>query len=101
MFVPNQTEGASQPEEIRQSSFNFHAPWRDYSVFDMDRFELGKEVIYIAHDRTCVFVEFGGEQIGRDVRRADEKEMSDLWERHRLIALLPVFQRMMSSRQPL
>ena len=100
MFIPHQTEGAPRPEEIRLDSNPFQTPWRNYSVFDMDRYELGKDIIYIAHDRTCVFVEFGGSAVSRDVCLASEDEMSELWEKHRLIAILSVFQRITSSQSP-
>lgn len=35
----------------------FHAPWKNYNIFEMDRFELGEQVVYVAQDRTCVFIE--------------------------------------------
>jgi hypothetical protein len=54
----------------------------------MDRYELDDEVIYISSDRTCVFVEQGK---GKPVRLANEQEITDLWDRHRIIALLSVF----------
>ncbi|HEX4054025.1 MAG TPA: hypothetical protein VHX86_07145 [Tepidisphaeraceae bacterium] len=69
----------------------FHSPWKNYSVFEMDRFELGEQVVYVAQDRTCVFIE--GQKQEADVHQAREDEIENLWEKHHLVALLPVFQR--------
>jgi len=75
-------------------SAEFYAPWKTYEVVEMDRYELDSGAVYIPHDRTCVFVEHGDDLTGRKVRRADENEISELWQQHRLVALLSVFQRM-------
>jgi hypothetical protein len=75
-------------------SNEFHAPWKTYDILEMDRHELDNGVVYISHDRTCVFVERGDDLTGRKLRRADEEEITELWQKHRLVALLSVFQRM-------
>jgi len=71
----------------------FETPWKQYSMYEMDRFELNGEVVYIAADRTCVFFEHGTD---KSVRLASEEEITQLWDKHRIVALLSVFRSIIS-----
>ena len=70
----------------------FSTPWKTYHVSEMDRYETGggpqDPVIYVAHDRTCVFV--GARGGAAEAHRAGPEEISRLWDEHGIVALLAV-----------
>jgi hypothetical protein len=74
----------------------FVTPWRTYSFNEMDRFDLEGQVAYVAHDRTCVFIELLKQAQASTIHQASQDEIEDLWEKHRLVALLPVFKKIQS-----
>jgi hypothetical protein len=74
----------------------FVTPWRTYSFKEMDRFDLDGQVVYVAHDRTCVFIEGSDQAQAQGIHQAGQKEIEDLWQKHRLVALLPVFKKIQS-----
>ena len=71
----------------------FETPWKQYSVYEMDRFELEDGVVYVAADRTCVFFEHAKD---KSIRLANEDEITHLWDKHRIVALLSVFRSIIS-----
>jgi hypothetical protein len=78
----------------------FYTPWKNYTVCDLDRFDLGNRVVYVAQDRTCVFVADCYDAAVHTAHRASEQEMQGLWIEYRLVALLPVFRTIHSARRP-
>jgi len=70
-----------------------HAPWKDYEDSEVDRHETGMSfapVVYVAHDRSCVWL-VTNDSMGRQaIHIADADQISELWERLRLISLLSV-----------
>jgi hypothetical protein len=96
MVSQNTAEVNARGDSVPSRLLEFQTRWKIYSIFDLDRYELDGRVIYIPHDRTCVFIEHGDEtRLG--VRCAKEDEIDDLWQKHRLVALLPVYRRMINS----
>ncbi len=76
----------------------FHTAWKHYSHYEMDRFELDGQIVYIARDRTCVFIQHEEDAPAKPgFRQAAEEELHHLWDRHRLVALLPVFRNLRSQ----
>jgi hypothetical protein len=75
----------------------FATPWRNYSLNEMDRFDLDGQVIYVAHDRTCVFIEHWDLAQSPTIHQANQYEIDDLWDKHRLVALLPVIKNLQSQ----
>jgi hypothetical protein len=71
----------------------FPTPWRTYAIEEMDRFTLEGQSIFVSYDRTCVFVEPRGEP----ARLADAAKVQELWESHRLVALLAVLRRIQTT----
>jgi hypothetical protein len=74
----------------------FVTPWRTYSCKEMNRFDLDGQVVYVAHDRTCVFIERSNQAQVPTIHQASQDEIESLWEKHRLVALLPVFKKIQS-----
>ena len=66
----------------------FQAPWKDYSLGEMDRVELDGEELYVPHDCTCVFIK--GREGESGARRASAAEIAHLWEKYRPMPLLKV-----------
>lgn len=75
----------------------FATPWRNYSVNEVDRFDLDGRVVYVTHDRTCVFIERSDQAQVPTIHWANQDEIEELWEKHRLTALLPVLRNNQSS----
>jgi hypothetical protein len=80
-----------------QKAMVFYTPWKHYTLYDLDRFDLGSRLVYIAQDRTCVFVANRHDGAARAPHHASEQELQGLWDEYRLIALLPVFRRIHSA----
>jgi hypothetical protein len=87
--------------ELEESGMfsEFRTAWKDYSPHEMDRYDLDGEVVYIPRDRSCAFIQGGEEQPAKqEFRQAAEEELMNLWNRHRLVALLPVFRSLQSQK---
>lgn len=82
--------------DINAMTTGFTTPWKDYTSSELDRFDLGDQVLFVARDRTCAFV---GPHHGASCRvhHADDRELNDIWRKHRLVALLPVFRSIQSA----
>jgi hypothetical protein len=69
----------------------FNTPWKAYTSSELDRFDVDDQIVFVARDRTCAFVANRHEGNTREPHQADERELQEIWMKHRLIALLPVF----------
>jgi hypothetical protein len=62
----------------------------------MDRFDLDGQVVYVAHDRTSVFIERLDQAQVLTIHWARQHEIDALWQKHRLVALLAVCKKLQS-----
>jgi hypothetical protein len=79
----------------------FTTPWKVYHESEMECHEPegpGGPLIYVANDRTCVWVESTDPRGQPQFEIADVDEITELWKRYRITSLLSVAKFADSSR---
>jgi hypothetical protein len=84
---------------------SYYAGGKEHRLsLDTDNLQLAKEKLrqfesaqLRAHDRTCVFIEHWDLAQSPTIHQANQYEIDDLWDKHRLVALLPVIKNLQSQ----